>query len=208
VEIAFAAKLDELGDPDPASTSGELNKMEQRANSEAGSTHNTENPSRKLNGCRTTRSAESVRSRATAHLSVMPIGKTLRLRDPDHLGFVRAQPCMACGRSPSDAHHVKFAQGRALGRKVSDEFTVPLCRTHHRDLHRRGDERIWWQQLNLDPLLAALALWAQSHPALARLEISDCKRSKPEGQPSLASASSESVGGEVSKTQPMPADHP
>jgi hypothetical protein len=115
-------------------------------------------------------SAESVRSKATAPASVMPIGKTLRLRDRDHLKYVSAQPCMACGRSPSDAQHLKFAQGRALGRKVSDDFTVPLCRTHHRDLHRRGDERLWWQQLNLDPLLTASVLWAQSRPALAPLE--------------------------------------
>jgi hypothetical protein len=70
-----------------------------------------------------------------AEQSVTPIGKTLRLRDRIHLKYVSAQPCMACGRSPSDAHHLRFAQGRALGRKVSDEFTVPLCRTHHRELH-------------------------------------------------------------------------
>jgi hypothetical protein len=108
-----------------------------------------------------------------AQLSVTPIGKTLRLRDRDHLRFVSAQPCLACGRSPSDAHHLKFAQGRALGRKVSDEFTVPLCRTHHRDLHRRGDERTWWQQLNIHPLLSAAALWAQTHPALAAPEASN-----------------------------------
>ena len=104
----------------------------------------------------------------TAEQSVTPIGKTLRLRDRDHLKFVSAQPCLACGRSPSDAHHLKFAQGRALARKVSDEFTVPLCRTHHRELHQRGDERSWWQQLNIDPLLPASALWAQTHPALAQ----------------------------------------
>ena len=89
------------------------------------------------------------------------------MRDRDHLKFVTTQPCLVCGRSPSDAHHLKFAQGRALARKVSDEFTVPLCRTHHRELHRRGDERIWWQQLGIDPLLTASALWAQTHPALA-----------------------------------------
>jgi hypothetical protein len=79
--------------------------------------------------------------------------------------------CLLCGRSRSDAHHLKFAQGRALGRKVSDEFAVPLCRTYHRDLHRRGDERTWWQQLNIHPLLTASALWAQTHPALAASEL-------------------------------------
>ena len=67
--------------------------------------------------------------------------------------------CLACGRGPSDAHRLKFAQARALGRKVSDEFAVPLCRAHHRELHQRGDERIWWQQLNLDPLPIAQGLW-------------------------------------------------
>src|SRR3954471_22486999 len=96
---------------------------------------------------------------------VLPIGKTLRLRDRNHLDFLKTLPCLACGRSPSDAHHLKFAQARALARKVSDEFTVPLCRTHHRELHRHGDERIWWRQLNVDALRTASALWAQTHPA-------------------------------------------
>ena len=91
--------------------------------------------------------------------SVTPIGKTLRLRDREHLKFVGTQPCLACGRTPSDAHHLKFAQARALGRKVSDEFVVPLCRLHHRELHRLGDERKWWQQLNIDPIEAARRLW-------------------------------------------------
>ena len=49
-----------------------------------------------------------------------------------------------CGRQPSDPHHLRFAQPRALGLKVSDEFTVPLCRGHHRQLHQAGDEAAWW----------------------------------------------------------------
>ena len=60
-------------------------------------------------------------------------------------------PCLVCGRQPCDAHHLRFAQNRALGRKVSDEFTVPLCRGHHRELHRHGDEATWWRKLGLDP---------------------------------------------------------
>ena len=60
--------------------------------------------------------------------------KTRRLRNKNHLDFVSAQPCLICGRQPCDAHHIRFAQPRALGRKVSDEFTVPLCRIHHREL--------------------------------------------------------------------------
>jgi hypothetical protein len=42
---------------------------------------------------------------------------------------------------------------------VSDEFTVPVCRVHHRELHRSGDEAAWWQKLNIDPLPVALRLW-------------------------------------------------
>jgi hypothetical protein len=177
VETAFAAKLHEFGSAElPRSdTSLRINNTIESATSDISATETMQSASRKLNGRRMPRrsaerengSAEAVTPEAVAQLSVTPIGKTLRLRDRDHLKFVSAQPCVACGRSPSDAHHLKFAQGRALGRKVSDEFTVPLCRTHHRELHRRGDERIWWQQLNMNPLLAASALWTQSHPALA-----------------------------------------
>ena len=55
-----------------------------------------------------------------------PLPKPTRRRDKEHLRFVSTQPCLACGRLPSDAHHLRFAQRRALGSKVSDEFTVPL----------------------------------------------------------------------------------
>src|SRR5205814_5051893 len=113
-------------------------------------------------------SSNTVGSDPAVEKSVTPIGKMLRMRDRDHLKFVTAQPCLVCARSPSDAHHVKFAQGRALARKVSDEFTVPLCRSHHQELHRRGDERVCWQQLGIDPLLTASALSVQTHPALAQ----------------------------------------
>jgi hypothetical protein len=177
VETAFAAKLNEFGSAELPRSDASLgtNNTVDPATSESSGTPTMQRPPRRLNGHRMPRPssaresgmAEGVTSEAVAQLSVTPIGKTLRLRDRDHLKFVSAQPCLACGRSPSDAHHLKFAQGRALGRKVSDEFTVPLCRTHHRDLHRRGDERTWWQQLNIHPLLTASALWAQTHPTLA-----------------------------------------
>jgi hypothetical protein len=89
--------------------------------------------------------------------------KTIRLRDKDHLKFVSKQACVVCGREPSDAHHLRFAQPRALGRKVSDEFTVPVCRLHHRELHRHGDEAAWWMGLNIDPVPVAFALWRSTH---------------------------------------------
>ena len=94
--------------------------------------------------------------------SVVMLSKPLRRRSREHLKFVGTQACLACGRQPADAHHLKFAQQPAMGRKVSDEYAVPLCRHHHRELHRRGDERIWWRQLNIDPLPAAERLWQQT----------------------------------------------
>jgi len=91
--------------------------------------------------------------------AVCALGKTVRLRDKEHRKFVSRQPCLVCGRTPSDPHHLRFVQPCALGRRVSDEFTVPLCRVHHRDLHRQGDEAGWWGKLSIDPVPVALKLW-------------------------------------------------
>jgi len=44
------------------------------------------------------------------------------------------------------------------------EFTVPLCRGHHRELHRHGDETAWWRKIGLDPTTRARTLWLQTHP--------------------------------------------
>ena len=95
--------------------------------------------------------------------SVLTFGAPRRLRDKEHLRFVAAQPCLLCERVPSDAHHLRFAQPMALGRKVSDEFTVPLCRTHHRQLHHSGNELMWWQDMGVEPLEIARELWRESH---------------------------------------------
>jgi hypothetical protein len=96
---------------------------------------------------------------------VTVISKPVRERDGEHLKFVAAQPCLVCGRTPSDAHHVKFAEQRAMGRKVSDRFTIPICRLHHRELHRRGNERAWWESRGINPLRIAATLWAKTHAA-------------------------------------------
>jgi hypothetical protein len=87
-----------------------------------------------------------------------------RFRDKEHVKFVAKQPCLICGRRPADPHHLRFAQHRALGSKVSDEFTVPLCRGHHREVHRFGDEAAWWKKAGIDPGLSARALWLETHP--------------------------------------------
>jgi hypothetical protein len=92
----------------------------------------------------------------------LAISEPRRQRDKDHLKFVALQPCLVCGRSPADAHHLRFAQLRAMGRKVSDEFTVPLCRTHHRDNHSFGDEVGWWERRAIDPIATSRMLWVST----------------------------------------------
>jgi hypothetical protein len=94
--------------------------------------------------------------------SALPIGEVRRYRDKAHLKFVASQPCLVCGRLPCDPHHIRFAQKRALGRKVSDEFSVPLCRSHHRELHRSGNEARWWKGTGIDPLKIARGLWKKT----------------------------------------------
>ena len=113
----------------------------------------------KPQGARSTRTSAG---EAISESQFAPVPR--RVRDKDHVRFVAKQACLICGRTPSDAHHLRFAQTRALGRRVSDEFTVPLCRGHHRALHRHGDEGAWWRKTDVDPMPKARALWLQSHP--------------------------------------------
>ena len=138
IEIAYQQKLGEATFPESAITEG-------ASHIEAVSTHEPSN--------------------ATVVGLAFP-KEPPRKRSKAHLQFVRKQPCVVCKQSPCDPHHLKFAQPRALGRKVSDEFTVPLCRVHHQDLHRHSNERAWWANMQIAPLPIAKALWDASlvHP--------------------------------------------
>jgi hypothetical protein len=135
--------------------------------------------------------------------SVLTISEPRRRRDKAHLKFVATQACLICGRQPSDPHHLRFAQPRALGRKVSDEFTVPLCRTHHRAVHRSGNEQEWWKPYNLDPLTVASALWAQTHSVGSAAQVSSLDQAserRAKHAPSLPKEPSNH------KTKPIPAN--
>jgi hypothetical protein len=103
---------------------------------------------------------------AAVDKSVLTLSAPRRIRDRDHVKFVAKQVCLICGRRPADAHHLRFVQSLALGRKVSDEFTVPLCRGHHREVHRCGDETAWWHKTGINPTASARALWLETHPLL------------------------------------------
>jgi len=108
--------------------------------------------------------------------SVLTFGEPKRIRSKEHLRFVASQPCLMCGRSPSHAHHVRYAQPKGLSLKVSDEFTVPLCAIHHHQIHTTGKEREWWEERKIDPLVIASRRWQHSRDhALAKLQPADTK---------------------------------
>ena len=124
------------------------------------------------------------RNRATGvNKTVLRLPVVRRIRDREHVETVAKQPCLVCGRRPADAHHLRFAQPPTLGRKVSDEFTVPLCRGHHREVHRCGDEAAWWSKTGIDAAAAARALWLKSHPLPSK---SSTAGSKLQNEPNLA----------------------
>jgi hypothetical protein len=110
------------------------------------------------------RSAKSIRPKVDK--SVLTFGEPKRIRCKEHLRFVAEQPCLICGRSPSHAHHVRYAEPSGLGLKVSDEFTVPLCAIHHHHIHTTRKELEWWQERNINPskLLAAFGNKATAIP--------------------------------------------
>jgi hypothetical protein len=101
--------------------------------------------------------------------TVLALPVPRRIRDREHVKSVAQQPCLVCGRRPADAHHLRFAQPSTLGRKASDEFAVPLCRGHHREVHRCGDEAAWWNKTGIDATAAARVLWLKTHPLPGRV---------------------------------------
>jgi len=126
--------------------------------------------------------------------SVLSVAAPRRYRNREHLRYIAQQACLVCGRKPSDPHHLRFTQPRALGRKVSDEFAVPLCRGHHRSAHHSRDEGAWWRQAGIDPIQVARRLWKATHGRGQR-------RSQP--QPRGAATSSDPTpikGGDIGAT--------
>jgi ERF superfamily len=120
--------------------------------------------------------------------SVLAVAAPRRYRNREHLRYVAKQPCLICGRRPSDPHHLRYLQPRALGRRASDEFAVPLCRVHHRAVHRARDERAWWRAAGIDPDQVARKLWKDTRidegqiapDAMVQAAAAD-RTSKPDG---------------------------
>ncbi len=48
-----------------------------------------------------------------------------------------------------------------MGSKVSDEWAVPLCATHHRALQTVGDEEKWRKERGINPIMHAAQSWRE-----------------------------------------------
>jgi hypothetical protein len=146
VEDAFERRLLELPSSDAAAPSNDDPSVSQ------------------IEGAQVTATTESTDPRQAKGIdkSILTVAAPRRYRNREHLRYVAQQACLICARKPSDPHHLGFTQPRALGRKVSDEFAVPLCRGHHRAVHRSRDERAWWRQAGIDPIKVARKLWKET----------------------------------------------
>ena len=147
VEDAFERRLSELPSSEAAAPSNDESSVPQIAEPQVIATTESTDPGQ----------AKGIDK------SILTVAAPRRYRNREHLRYVAQQACLVCGRKPSDPHHLGFTQPRALGRKVSDEFAVPLCRGHHRAVHRSRDERAWWRQAGIDPIKVARRLWKETH---------------------------------------------
>jgi hypothetical protein len=147
VEDAFEHRLAELGSPAPAEAADDA-------------------PSTRVDSAGThemlTKENSDLDQPDGIDKSTLVIATPRRYRNREHLRYVAQQACLICGRKQSDPHHLRYLQPRALGRKASDEFAVPLCRSHHRAVHRAGDEEAWWKAAGIDPVKVARQLWRQT----------------------------------------------
>lgn len=83
--------------------------------------------------------------------SKLLIPKDRRVRSQKILQKVRESPCLICGTTPSDPHHLRIVgHQRGLGIKNGDDFTVPLCRKHHEELHSFGSEALFFALHGVD----------------------------------------------------------
>src|SRR5262249_16146415 len=139
VEYAFERRLSELPSADAAASSDDESSITQPTGSQKIVSAKAVAPNQ----------AEGIDK------SVLAVAAHRRYPNREQLRYVAQEPCLICGRKQSDAHHLRYLQPRALGRKASDEFAVPLCRSHHRAVHRAGNEQAWWQAAGIDPIKVA-----------------------------------------------------
>jgi ERF superfamily len=187
VEDAFERRLSELPPSDAAAPSNDDSSVPRIAEPPVIATTERTNPGQ----------AKGIDK------SILTVAAPRRYRNREHLRYVAQQACLVCGRKPSDPHHLGFTQPRALGRKVSDEFAVPLCRGHHRAVHRSRDERGWWKQAGMDPIKIARRLWKETH-GMGRRPPARAATPRPPGAPASSEPKNEDTS-VTATTQEEPA---
>lgn len=77
-----------------------------------------------------------------------------RLRSKKHLAHVRSFGCCICQNPTCDAHHLRSVGHLASAAlKNGDDYTIPLCRKHHDELHAFGDEAVFLALHGIDVVL-------------------------------------------------------
>ncbi len=97
-----------------------------------------------------------------------PLQRRPRVKDGNHLDFIRTLPCLVCGAFPVEAAHIRMSSEVAdkretgIAEKPDDAFTVPLCAKCHRtgpeSQHNIGEYK-FWQKCKIPPIFVSLALW-------------------------------------------------
>jgi len=67
-----------------------------------------------------------------------PQPKHITYKSKKYLDFVRRFPCCVCGFPDTQAHHIRFSHISGMGMKSPDTWAIPMCHTHHREIHDRG----------------------------------------------------------------------
>jgi len=78
-------------------------------------------------------------------------------RSTKYLEWIRRQPCLRCGRVPSQAAHQGLGY-RAMGKKQPDSYTVPLCFECHQLEHAAGQKTFWESYANIDVKMEIIKL--------------------------------------------------
>ena len=106
---------------------------------------------------------DETRSRIDKSVLALP-GAQAAARQDSTYALWPSSPASSAAASPATRTICALRSRADLAQKVSDEFTVPLCRAHHRELHRAGKEGDWWSRTGFEPLNSARRLWLETHP--------------------------------------------
>lgn len=91
-----------------------------------------------------------------------------RRHSEKHLAWIRTLPSLVRGDGPVEAAHVRYADvavGKrytGMAEKPSDCWVVPLAHAVHMSQHAAGDERRWWADEGINPLIIAALLFVHS----------------------------------------------